>query len=414
MKRKSVKKEAEKSIKRYDVLKNMEMIQMIAITGGKIVTVANGIIENGTVLVENGKIAGVGKDVFIPTGTKMIDAAGKWVTPGFIDAHTHISTSNEPKTMPARYETNEVSNPITAHLRGMDSFNPDDMAIEHARKAGFTTCYTGPGSANIIGGTGFSFKLREAATVQEMAIPGSEHMKMALGENPKRVYGVEGKMPVTRMGNAALMRETLFDAKVYSDDLKKAEQDPAKAPKPNFKLAALVPVVRREMKVRIHAHRADDIVTAVRVSHEFNLDFAIEHCTEGYKILEFLKENNVTAVVGPLTMPPSKMEIWGRKLETPGLMEKAGVNFCLTEDTGSGTKYLPMHVGLCIARGLSETAAFEAVTIRPATLLGLCDRVGTIEVGKDADLAIFDGFPFSNLTLCEKTIIDGEVYSNQE
>ncbi|MBE6011838.1 amidohydrolase [Anaeropeptidivorans aminofermentans] len=385
---------------------------MIAIKGGKIVTVTNGIIENGTVLIDGSKIIGVGKDIEIPSDAKVIDAAGKWVTPGFIDAHTHISTFNEPNTLPAVYDGNEMSNPVTAHIRGLDALNPHDMAIEHSRKAGFTTCYTGPGSANVIGGTGISFKLKEGSTVYDLIIPGSEHMKMALGENPRRVYGSEKKMPMTRMGIGAVLRETLYNAKVYSDQLLEAQSDPSKAPKPDFKLEALVPAIRGEMKVRIHSHRADDIVTAIRIAKEFNLDFAIEHCTEGYKILDFLKENNVTAVVGPLTMGPAKMEIWGCKLETPGIMEKAGINFCLTEDTSSGTKYLPMHVGLCIARGLSEEAAFEAVTIRPAKLLGIDRRTGSIEAGKDADIAIFNGFPFSNLTLCETTIIDGEVYEN--
>lgn len=385
---------------------------MIAIKGGKVVTVTNGIIENGTVLIDGSKIIGVGKDIEIPSDAKVIDATGKWVTPGFIDAHTHISTFNEPNTLPAVYDGNEMSNPVTAHIRGLDALNPHDMAIEHARKAGFTTCYTGPGSANVIGGTGISFKLKEGSTVYDLIIPGSEHMKMALGENPRRVYGSEKKMPMTRMGIGAVLRETLYNAKVYSDQLLEAQSDPSKAPKPDFKLDALVPVVRGEMKVRIHSHRADDIVTAIRVAKEFNLDFAIEHCTEGYKILDFLKENNVTAVVGPLTMGPAKMEIWGCKLETPGIMEKAGINFCLTEDTSSGTKYLPMHVGLCIARGLSEETAFEAVTIRPAKLLGIDKITGSIEAGKDADIAIFNGFPFSNLTLCETTIIDGEVYEN--
>lgn len=385
---------------------------MIAIKGGKVVTVTNGIIENGTVLIDGGKIKAVGQNIDIPSDCEVIDASGKWVTPGLIDPHTHISTFNEPNTLPAVYDGNETSNPVTSHIRAIDALNPHDMGIEHARKAGFTTCYTLPGSANIIGGTGIGFKLKEGATVYDIAISGSEQMKMALGENPRRVYGAERKTIMTRMGNGAVLREALFNAKVYSDQLLEAEKDPSKAPKPDFKLNSLVPVVRGEMKCRIHAHRADDVITAVRVAREFNLDFSIEHCTEGYKILDFLKENNITAVVGPLTMGPSKMEIWGRKLETPGLMEKAGVNFCLTEDTSSGTKWLPMHIGLCIARGLSEQAAFEAVTIRAAKLIGLDSKVGSLEEGKDADLAIFNGFPFSNLTLCENTIIDGVVYNN--
>ena len=385
---------------------------MLAIQGGKVITITGGILENGTVLIKNGKIAAVGADIAIPAGAEIIDATGKYVTPGLIDAHTHISTFGEPGTMPGAADGNEITHPVTAQVRGIDALNPHDMGIEHARKAGFTTCYTGPGSANVIGGTGISFKTKAGATVFDLIIEGSEHMKMALGENPRRCYGGEGKMPMTRMGIGAVLRETLFEAKHYSDKLKEAEADPAKAPKPDFKLEALVPAIRGEMKCRIHAHRADDIITAVRISQEFNLDFAVEHATEGYKVLDFLKENAVDCVVGPLTMGYGKMEIWGRKLETPGLMEQAGVNFCLTEDAGSGTQYLPMHIGLCIARGLSEEAAFEAVTFRPAKLLGLDSRVGSIEVGKDGDLAIFSGFPFTSLSLCEKTIIDGVVYDN--
>ncbi|MDR3332825.1 MAG: amidohydrolase [Synergistaceae bacterium] len=388
---------------------------MIAIKGGIVVTVTSEIIQNGVVLIDGGRIAAVGASVDIPGGTQVIDASGKWVTPGLIDAHTHLSTFNEPQTMPllpGMLDGNEMSDPVTPHIRGIDALNPHDVGIENTRKAGFTTCYTGPGSANVIGGSGISFKTKKGATVFDIVIPGSEHMKMALGENPKRVYGSDKKMPVTRMGTAALLRETLFNAKVYSDQLKKAEKDPDKAPKPDFKLEALVPVVRGEMKCRIHSHRADDVVTAIRVAKEFNLQFSIEHCTEGYKILDFLKENKVDCVIGPLTMGLSKMEIWGCKLETPGVMEDAGINFCLTEDTSSGTKYLPIHIGLCIARGLSERTAFEAVTIRPARLLGLDKRVGSLEAGKDADVAIFSGNPFSNLSLCETTIIDGEIYDN--
>ncbi|MDR1705833.1 MAG: amidohydrolase [Clostridiales bacterium] len=385
---------------------------MLALKGGKVVTVTNGVIEGGTVLVKDGKIAAVGADTAIPEGAQVIDVTGKYITPGFIDAHSHISVMNEPTTINEGSDGNEITNPVTAHLRAIDALDPHAMAIEHARKAGFTTCYTGPGSANIIGGTGISFKTRKGATVFDIIIEGSEHMKMALGENPRRCYGSDKKMPMTRMGNGAVLREALFQARAYDKKLKDGQTNAEKAPAPDFKLEALLPVVRGEMKCRIHAHRADDIVTAVRISKEFNLDFSVEHATEGYKILDFLRDNNVDCVVGPLTMGYMKMEIWHKKLETPAMMEKAGVNFCLTEDGGTNTAYLPMHIGLCIARGLSETAAFEAVTIRPAKLLGLGDRLGSIEAGKDADIAVFNGFPFSNLTLCEKTVIDGVVYDN--
>lgn len=380
---------------------------MIALTNAKIITVTNGVIEKGTILVEDEKIVALG-DVEIPEGAEIIDVEGKWVTPGLIDAHTHISTFNEPQTMPGSYDGNEITNPNTSFVRGIDALNPFDMGISAAREAGFTTCYTGPGSANVIGGTGISFKCKQGKTVHDIAIPNSEMMKMALGENPKRCYGPNKLMPMTRMGTGAVLREALFNAKVYSDELLEAQKDPSKKVKPDFKLESLVPVVRKEMKCRIHCHQADDIVTAIRIAEEFDLDYSIEHCTEGYKILDFLKEKNVTAVVGPLLMGPMKMEIWGCRQDTPAKMEAAGIDFCLTADDSSATKWLPVHVGIAMRNGLSFEMAMESVTIRPAKLLGLADRLGSLEVGKDADLAIFDGMPFSNLTSCVATMIDGK------
>ena len=387
----------------------------LVLKNAKVVTVTGKTLEKGVVVIENGKIKSVGASPSVPKNARVINLSGKWLTPGFIDAHSHLSTMNEPRTMPSIPDVNEKTSPVTAQLRAIDSLNPFDTGIAAARGAGFTTCCTLPGSANVCGGLGICFKTKVGTTVFDLAIPGSEPMKFAVGENPKRVYGVEhDKLPMTRMGVAAVFRKTLSDAVEYSDALKAAEKDPSKAPKHDFMLDQLVPVVRGERKARIHAHRADDIVTAVRISEEFGLDFSIEHCTEGYKILDFLREHHVDCVVGPLTMEPVKFEIWGTKLTTPAKMEKAGVNFMLTHDTAGNTKFLPVFVGMCIARGLSEQAAFEALTIRPAKLLGLSDRVGSIEAGKDADLAVWSGNPFSSFTLCEKTIIDGEVYDNLE
>ena len=385
---------------------------MLVIKGGKVVTVTGETINGGVVAVDKGKIVFVGKEYDAPSDAKVINARGKWVTPGLIDAHTHLSDFNDLMDMHSQYDGNEVSDPITPQVRAVDALYPFENGIKLARKAGFTTCCTLPGSANLIGGTGIVFKLKEAQAVGQMIIPGTEMMKFALGENPRNCYGMQKKMPTTRMGSAALVRNTLYDAKNYSDALLAAEKDPSKAPKPDFKLDALVPVVRGEMKCRMHAHRADDIVTHVRIAEEFGLKYSIEHCTEGWMIPDFLKEHNVTAVVGPLTMSRAKFEIWNRKIEMPGMLENAGINFMLTEDTNGDTQYLPMHVGLAMGYGLSEKAAFEAVTIRPAKWLDVADRVGSIEVGKDADLAIFNGHPFSNMTRCQYTIIDGEVYQN--
>ena len=385
---------------------------MIAIKGGKLLTVTNGIIEKGNILIENGKITAVGADVAIPEGAEVICAEGCWVTPGLIDVHTHISTFAEPQPRPVIHDGNETSSPNTCQIRGIDGLNPKDMAIEVARNAGFTTCYTGPGSANVLGGTGIAFKTKPGETVYDIVIPGTEMMKMAFGENPKNVYGSRHVLPNTRMGVAAVLREALFNAKAYSDAKLKAEKEGKEPPKPDFKLEALVPVVRGEMKCRIHAHRNDDIVTAVRIAKEFNLDFVIEHCTEGYMIKDFLKKENVTAVVGPLLKQPAKMEIWNATFDNPGILEKAGVNFCLTQDTSSFTKILPINIGIAIAHGLSHEYALKAVTINPAKVLGLEDRMGSLEAGKDADIAIFSGDPFCNYTLCRTTIIDGVVYNH--
>lgn len=388
---------------------------MLAIQNGKIFTVTNGTLERGTVLVENGRIAEVGQNLDIPQGAQVIDAAGKWVTPGLIDAHSHISTWSEPQMIPEINDDNEVSDPITPQLRCAESMNPFDMSIPIVRSAGFTTCYTGPGSANVIGGTGFSFKLRDGKTVDDMILPGTEMMKMALGENPKNCYGRNGKMPVTRMGTAALLRETLYKAREYARALEEAKSDPKKKrPEYDARLEALVPVVTGAMKVRIHCHRADDIVTAIRISQEFGLDYSLEHVTEGYLIASYLAQKDPDMVVGPLAMGPEKMEIWNASLSNPARLEAAGCRrFCLMQDAPSGTKYLPTYIGLAIARGLSFDMALRAVTINAASLLKLEHRVGSIEAGKDADLAIWNGNPFCNLSLCEKTVIDGVVYENQ-
>lgn len=384
---------------------------MIAIKNGKVVLPDGSVLEKGTVLVEGGKIKAVGEKVEIPSDAEVLDVSGKWVTPGLIDAHTHISTFNEPNWHRTRNDGNEMSGPIQAHLRGLDALNPQDFAIKEVRNAGFTTCYTGPGSGNIIGGTGVAFKLR-GKVADEMIIPGTEAMKMALGENAKTNYGPKDKSPMTRMGNAGVWRETLANAKNYSDRLKAVGDDRTKIGKYDFTLEALVPVVRGEMRCRIHAHRADDICTAVRVAEEFGLDYTIEHATEGYMIAEYLGKKEVRCVVGPLLMPPAKMELWNAIPENAQQLVEAGCLVCLTADTSSETKWLPRDIGVCMARGLKEADAFKGVTINPAKLLGIEDRVGSLEPGKDADVAIFDGYPFSNMTQCVLTMIDGEIYHN--
>ncbi len=382
---------------------------MKAITNGKLWTITQGVIENGTILIEDGKISAIGtvEEIKIPECAEVIDAGGGHVTPGLIDCHCHLGLFGEPGTMPGlQPDLNEMTDPATPHIRGLDALNPQSPNIPKIREAGFTTVYTGPGSGNVIGGTGLSVKLR-GITAEEMMIPGSQQMKFALGENPKRCYGLEKKAPFTRMATAAIFRQYILKAKEYGEKMKSD-----KKPDYDMKLEALQSVVNGTMKCRIHAHRADDIITAIRLCEEFGLDFAIEHATESYIVKDVLAQKKVTCVLGPMLLGPVKSEVWHLKQETPGILEEAGVNFCITADADLGTMWLPNTLGLLMRRGLSEDMAFKSVTINAATLLGLQDRIGSLEVGKDADISLFDGHPFSNMTLCRLTMIEGTIYNN--
>jgi imidazolonepropionase-like amidohydrolase len=387
---------------------------MIAVRNGRILTITNGTIEDGVMLIDGPKIKAVAKNLPIPAGAEIIDAAGKWVLPGFIDAHSHLSLYGEPSVW-AHMDINEATSPNTAQLRAIDALNPDDPAFADVRSAGITAVYTGPGSANIIGGTGIVIKTY-GKTPEEMMIPGTEAMKFALGENPKRVYGEHKKQyPATRMGNAAVLREALVTAQNYLDKIAQAvaeaakEKKPLKTPERDLKLEALGKALRREMKVRIHCHRKDDILTAIRISEEFNLDYVIEHCTEGYKIADVLGAKGVWATVGPLLMSREKMELSEVTLQNPGILARAGVKVAIQVDAASDTKWLPLHAGLAVREGMDEVEAFRAITINPAEIIGVADRMGSLEPGKDADFSIYSGHPFYTYSVCERTYINGKL-----
>lgn len=380
----------------------------LAVVNGRLYTITQGIIENGTVLCEDGKIVAVGTDVVVPEDAQVIDATGKSVTPGLIDAHSHIGLFGEP-TLPATADGNEKTGPMQAALFGIDSLNPADPAFPQVLAAGVTTVYTGPGSSNIIGGTGMAIKTL-GRTVDDMVIPGTEGMKMALGENPKRNYGAINKMPGTRMGNAAVLREALIAAQNYMAKLERAEAEgKPKSVDRDLKMEQLVKVLKREMKARIHCHRADDIMTAIRIAEEFNLDYVLEHATEGYKVADILAEKKARCVVGPLDMEPVKHELWEVRLDTPAILAKAGCKVAIQMDSSSATKHLPWMAGVAAREGMGEEEALRAITINAAEIIGLGDRLGSIEVGKEADLAIFDGHPLCNFTTCEKVIVAGRL-----
>jgi imidazolonepropionase-like amidohydrolase len=391
-----------------------EGMPLLAITNGRLLTITNGIIENGAILIEGTTIRKVGANISIPECAEIADATGKWVLPGIIDAHSHLALLGEPSVW-ANVEINESTSPNTAQLRGIDALNPDDPAFTDVRTAGITAVYTGPGGANVICGTGIAIKTY-GRTPEEMMIPGTESMKIALGENPKCVYGENrNQYPATRMGNAAVLREGLVSAQNYLDKIKYAHEAASKEgkllklPERDLKLEALGKLLRREMKARIHSHRKDDILTAIRIAEEFNLDYVIEHCTEGYKIADILGAKGVRAAIGPLLMGREKMEVNEISLRNPGILARNGVKVAIIADAASGTKWLPIHTGLAVREGMDEAEAFKAITINAAEIIGAADRIGSLEPGKDADIAIFSGHPFFTYTVCEKTFINGKL-----
>ncbi|MCL6451728.1 MAG: amidohydrolase [Acetobacteraceae bacterium] len=384
---------------------------MIVVKGGRVLTPAGGWLEEGTVVVEGGRIAAVGRGLDVPAGAEVIDAEGRFVTPGFIDAHSHLGLHGEPLVW-ATSDVNELTDPVTPQLRGMDGFNPDDPSFPEVLSAGVTAAFTGPGSANVVGGTGFAIKLA-GRTLAEMLLPGTEAMKMALGENPKRAYGTQTikKMPATRMGNAAVLREALVKAQNYMAGLPDGEEV-ASAPGRrgrDLRWEALGRVLRREIKARIHAHRADDILTALRIAAEFGLDCVIEHATEGYKVAEAIAGQGVPCTVGPIFIHRSKMELQGLNVGNAAALARAGVKVALQMDGASQTRWLPLAAGVAVREGMPEAEAFKAITIHPAEILGVAGRLGSLEPGKDADLAVFSGHPFCTFSHCDLVMVDGRV-----
>jgi imidazolonepropionase-like amidohydrolase len=386
---------------------------MLAFTNARINTVTEGIIEKGTILVEEGRIKAIGAEVEIPADAEIIDCTGKWITPGLIDAHTHLGVYEETIDW-AGADGNEMTDPATPHVRALDAINPVEQGFVDAYQGGVTTVQVMPGSANVIGGE-MSIVKTHGRIVEEMLVKELSGLKVAFGENPKRVYGDRKQMPSTRMGTAAVLRENLTKARNYLKKLERGAIDEDKLPEQDLKMETLLKVLRREIPLRAHAHRADDIITAIRIAEEFDVDLTLEHCTEGHRISDIIYNKGYRVTVGPTLSSRSKIELGEMGWQTLVELEKAQVPFSIiTDHPVIPIQYITLSASLAVREGLSEQTAWEAITINPARHIGLSDRVGSLTVGKDADLVVWSGNPFEYLTKVEQTIIDGKIVYQRE
>ncbi|MFP4142588.1 MAG: amidohydrolase [Thermoplasmata archaeon] len=371
---------------------------MKAMLDGEIKTITDGSFK-GSILIEDGKIVKIGKDIEIPEEAERIDVSGKTLMPGLIEAHCHTGIHEEGEGWEGN-DTNERYDPITPHLRALDGVNPKDIGLKEAVKAGITTVNVTPGSANPIGGRSVAIKTAGSKVVDDLVLREPTGMKMAFGENPKRVYKEQDKSPSTRMGTAAILRKTLSEAEEY---------DGGEGKNNAFKLKALKPVLDGELKARVHAHRADDMISAIRIAEEFDLDIALEHATEGHEIADYLAEKEVPAVVGPCLSSKSKRETAARTFETPGALAKKGVKVALMTDSPViPTKYLDLMAAYSVKGGMDEEEALKAITINAAEICGIDHRVGSLERGKDADIVVLEGDPLEIKSRVEKVFIEGK------
>jgi len=382
---------------------------MLLIKNGRILTMTDQDYEQGDILIEGTKIIEVGEDIFPPEGTEIIDAKGTYVTPGFIDAHCHLGMWEDGIGFEGA-DGNEDTDPITPQLSAIDAINPFDPCFKEAYEHGITTAVTGPGSANVIGGQFVALKTY-GRRVEEMIFKSPVAMKIALGENPKRVYDEKNQSPTTRMATAALLREHLRKAQEYQQNKLDAQEDEElDKPEYDIKLEALAQVLDGKLPVKAHAHRADDILTAIRIAKEFNLKMTIEHCTEGHLIADILKEEGYAPILGPLFSDRSKVELKNMSMKAPGQLAKVGIPFAMmTDHPVIPIQYLPVVAALSVREGLDEMEALKSISLYAAQIVGIDDRVGSIEKGKDADIVLWTGHPFDYMTRTEKVLVNGKV-----
>lgn len=381
------------------------------IIGGTIKTMAGGDILDGCIRIANGKIAEIGKrdevDFHPVSGERVIEIRKGIIMPGIIEAHCHMGISEEKKGMEGD-DCNETVDPMTPQLRAIDAINTMDAAFDDAVRAGITSAMIGPGSSNVVGGQ-FVFLKTKGRRVDDLVVKAPAAMKVAFGENPKVNYSGQGKSPSTRMAIAAMLREELTQAFSYEEKKRKALQN-GEDFQEDFAMECWLPVVRREIPLKAHVHRVDDIFTAVRIAREFRLKMTLDHCSEGHLIAEELAKEGFPAIVGPDLASRSKIEVQNMAFKTVGVLNKAGLMTAVTTDHPvSLIQSLPLCAGLAVKAGLDMEEGYKAITIHPAVICGVDHRVGSLEAGKDADIAVFDGNPMEVFTNTLYTIIDGQV-----
>ncbi len=381
---------------------------MMYITGGKILTMEGQVYENGTIRIEDGKIMDIREGAIgdMPCGSekKVLDVQGAWVMPGLIEAHCHMGITEEKKGMEGD-DCNENVEPITPYLRAIDAINTMDAAFDDAVRAGITSAMIGPGSSNVVGGQ-FAFLKTKGRCIDDLIVKAPAAMKVAFGENPKVNFSGQGKSPVTRMATAAMLREELFKASLYKEKKEKG----GNGFEPDFRMEPWIPVLSGEIPLKAHVHRVDDIFTAIRIAKEFGVSMTLDHCSEGHLVADKIKMAGYPAIVGPDLSSRSKIEVQNMAFKTAGILSRAGVCTAITTDHPvSVIQSLPLCAGLAAKAGLPMEEALKAITINPAVICGVADRVGSLRVGKDADIAIFDGNPLEIATTTLYTIIDGKI-----
>jgi len=385
---------------------------MILIKDAEVLTMSGTNYKKASILIKDGLIAKISENIEIKDDYEIIDGKDKTVIPGIIDAHTHLGIEEDGLGWEGQ-DCNEMTDPITPHLRAIDAVNPEDFALKESLQNGVTTIMTGPGSANVLGGESMVIKTY-GKTVDQMVLKNPAGLKAAFGENPKRVYNKQNKLPSTRMGIAAIMRENLMKAQDYIQKKENAVKDNKPFDR-DIKMESLIRVINKELPLKVHAHRADDIMTAIRIAKEFDINITLEHCTEGHKIADEIAQAGIPAIVGPSMTGRVKVELSDMSFKTAGILASSGVKVALMSDHPVvPTKNATIYAALAIKEGLDPQEALKAITINPAEILGVDDKVGSIEEGKDADLVIYNGHPLDITSNIEKVLINGNIVENKK